>query len=108
MKQKLLLLSSHLFGKALRISYRILQIEVWVLINVNSNGKDMSSSCAPKTIRAREMQNGISAFHVVTVERVCGQVVLAGNSRNRCFKHDRRLTLQNIAAPNLYQRPVTK
>src|SRR4029077_19512849 len=106
--RNLLLLASYLFAKRRCVRDGILEIVLGVGIGVDTDGQNVSGAGSFEAIRAGQTQLSILALDVITIEGVSRQTVLSRDDCDVGFQGGRGLALQHIAAPDSYERPVTK
>src|SRR6266496_3930632 len=104
----LLLCASYLFAKRRRVRDGVLEIVLRIGIGVDTDGQNVSGTGPLETTRACETEACIFALDVIPVEGVSRQSVVSGDNCYIGFQGCRSLPFQHIAAPNLYERPITK
>ena len=88
------------------IGHSILEIELSIIILVDADGQDIERARTPQTLRALDINHGILALDVVTIEPVGCQLILSGDNRNRSLQHAFPVFEQNVAAPDMRQRAI--
>ncbi len=79
------------FGAELaRVGHGVLEVELRVRVLVDADGEHVERARALQALGARQRERRVLALHVVAVEGVGDQTVLARDDGDARFEHDRR------------------
>src|SRR5207237_8278206 len=74
----------------------------------DADGEHVSRARALQGVRARELERCVATLHVVAVEGVSHEPVLARDERQRRLKRRALLTVEHVAAPSFHERAVAE
>src|SRR5262249_18777178 len=102
------LLTAQLSAEFLRVLLRPPQVIAIVGILVDAYGQYVDGASPFETLAASYKQCCILTLHIVAVEGICGQSILARENREGVFQRDLVAALEGISGPQLDERAIAE